>query len=166
MYVRQTEEDSGAPPHRGARAKGGTTDRQMAAVTFERVVRDAMDRKELTLYALAAASGVKRTQWYTYFDGSHVPRRETLAKAAGVLGVSLEDLLAPFPEQPPRRGRESVTDPGLAELTAAIVALTRVLSGDSRLVQAIREGLSQDQDQAPEDRPQPSRRRRRSSPSK
>lgn len=144
--------------------RGDNEDRLMAAAaTFERVVRDAMEREGLTLLSLAQASGVKRTQLYTYFNGTHVPNRRTLERVAGPLGLRVDELAEVWPTSVPKQPRSGiVTDPGLGRLTDAINRLAEVLEGRWRVLdELVEEGIDADPDPAPADpRPPASMHRR------
>lgn len=117
------------PPRTG---QGGTDDRSMPAADpgqeFERVVRDAMDREDLSLVALARATGIDRGRWYTWFRGENAPQPRTLIRAAPILKLTVDDLMSPWGGLPPRSG--TVTDPGLGALTDAINRLADVLGGN------------------------------------
>lgn len=115
------------PTHTGARAHRdqGKTDRPMAAHSeFARVVRDAMDREDLSLSALARESGVDRSRWYAWFRGENTPQSRTLVRAAKVLGVDVQDLTAPWGGL---RSPELITDSGLTALVTAIGDLVDLL---------------------------------------
>lgn len=97
-----------------------------AAPEFERVVRDAMDAKDLSLVALARASGIDRGRWYAWFRGENAPQPRTLTRAAHILGLDVGTLLAPFAGQTKRAG--IVTDPALSPLLAALAAQTESIT--------------------------------------
>lgn len=99
-----------------------------AAAQFEGIVRGAMGREDLTLYALARASGIERNSWYAWFRGEYRPTVRTLLRAAPVLRLSVDELIAPWGKE--KSPEEVVTDfSGLSSLAEAINRLADVLSG-------------------------------------
>jgi transcriptional regulator with XRE-family HTH domain len=98
----------------------------MAAQEFERIVRDAMDREDLSLSALARESGVDRGRWYAWFRGDNAPQPRTLRKAATALGLQVTQLTAPWGGMGPV-GPEGVTDAGIRDLMTAVNDLVGLL---------------------------------------
>lgn len=114
----------------------------MAAQEFERIVRAAMDREDLTLYALARSSGIERNSWYAWFRGEYRPQRRTIARATSLLKVSADELLAPF-GAPTRTAHPVRND--IDALVDAIDRLTAAISGRfDDLDDAIAEGIARD----------------------
>lgn len=108
----------------------------MAAREFEYVVRDAMDRADLSLSALARVSKIERGRWYAWFRGDSTPTRRLLAKAAPALHRSVAELMAPWGGDP---GPGIVTDPGpalLEKLDRQVDAINRLVDQVQALVEA------------------------------
>lgn len=134
-----------------------------AAAQFEGIVKEAMRAGDLSLSELARRSGIERGRWYAWFRGDHAPTPRSLQRAATVLEVPYEALVAPFGAGATRVGPGIVTDPGLAALTAAVNRLAAVLEGRlSAVAEAIEEGIDEDPDPAPEAPGQPRTTPRRS----
>jgi hypothetical protein len=103
-----------------------------AASQFEHLVRGAMDRQSLSMLQLGRDSRIPPQRWYAWFRGENQPSPRVLARATTILGLSVEELLAPYGGMP-RPG--VVTDPGLGALTEAINRLADVLSGQLDVLQ-------------------------------
>lgn len=137
----------------------------MPAAAFERLVREAMQREDLTLYALARASGIERNSWYAWFRGDYRPQPRTLARAAPFLNLTVDELSAPWGALRPEA---TVTDAsGLINLTAAINRLAAVLEGRLEgLEPELEEGIARGRSRAAAGRSSPGPSPQRSSPAK
>lgn len=105
----------------------------MAAASFQSLVREAMEREQLSLDALSRVSKIGRNSWYAWFDGRYRPTMRLLRRAAPVLKLTVEELAAPW--------GESNSDPGNRD-GAGVAVLSRLdalVEAVSGLVSELRE---------------------------
>lgn len=107
-----------------------------AGARFEGYVRTAMqEAQELTLAELARQSGIKETNWHSWFRGEHRPRRNTLALAERVLNRTPDQLLAAWDGGRLSRPQKAAPAPDLtAAITAQTVAIERLVERLERLL--------------------------------
>lgn len=78
-------------------------------MNFGERLRAARERAGLTVYELAARTGVGQSAIRQYEEGRRVPLLTTAQVLAAGVGEYLEELAGPLPElpeyEPPRRGR-------------------------------------------------------------
>lgn len=115
----------------------------MAAEEFERIVRDAMARHGWSMLELGRQTRIPPQRWYAWFRGEYVPTPRVLERAVGPMGVTIDELLAPFGVPAPSRTEPAPSD--LDALVDAIDRLTAAISGRfDDLESAIAEGIARD----------------------